>query len=115
MIRRPPRSTLSSSSAASDVYKRQYILRVITLRQVRLWVKRIDAHLAHKPAYPFAVDDHSIEVAQKCRDCPVSPCRLIRMDAVNLMHKLHRFIRDPFEGSGINAGSSNLQQRRLFG
>src|SRR5664280_3583377 len=24
MIRRPPRSTLSSSSAASDVYKRQY-------------------------------------------------------------------------------------------
>ena len=25
MIRRPPRSTLSSSSAASDVYKRQYM------------------------------------------------------------------------------------------
>src|SRR5665648_288977 len=28
MIRRPPRSTLSSSSAASDVYKRQVPLRV---------------------------------------------------------------------------------------
>src|SRR5674536_195419 len=27
MIRRPPRSTLSSSSAASDVYKRQPLLR----------------------------------------------------------------------------------------
>src|SRR5664280_2192282 len=27
MIRRPPRSTLSSSSAASDVYKRQFLLR----------------------------------------------------------------------------------------
>eukprot|EP00656_Telonema_subtile_P001842 TRINITY_DN1079_c0_g1_i2.p1 TRINITY_DN1079_c0_g1~~TRINITY_DN1079_c0_g1_i2.p1 ORF type:complete len:140 (-),score=4.47 TRINITY_DN1079_c0_g1_i2:28-447(-) len=26
MIRRPPRSTLSSSSAASDVYKRQFLL-----------------------------------------------------------------------------------------
>src|SRR5665648_1246863 len=26
MIRRPPRSTLSSSSAASDVYKRQFFL-----------------------------------------------------------------------------------------
>ena len=26
MIRRPPRSTLSSSSAASDVYKRQYTI-----------------------------------------------------------------------------------------
>eukprot|EP00828_Plagiopyla_frontata_P041992 TRINITY_DN6151_c0_g1_i2.p1 TRINITY_DN6151_c0_g1~~TRINITY_DN6151_c0_g1_i2.p1 ORF type:complete len:107 (+),score=29.66 TRINITY_DN6151_c0_g1_i2:87-407(+) len=28
MLRRPPRSTLSSSSAASDVYKRQYQRRV---------------------------------------------------------------------------------------
>src|SRR5664279_6521521 len=27
MIRRPPRSTLSSSSAASDVYKRQILFR----------------------------------------------------------------------------------------
>eukprot|EP00658_Telonema_sp_P-2_P014356 TRINITY_DN15460_c0_g1_i3.p1 TRINITY_DN15460_c0_g1~~TRINITY_DN15460_c0_g1_i3.p1 ORF type:complete len:100 (-),score=36.92 TRINITY_DN15460_c0_g1_i3:50-349(-) len=27
MIRRPPRSTLSSSSAASDVYKRQHLSR----------------------------------------------------------------------------------------
>src|SRR5664279_6483728 len=27
MIRRPPRSTLSSSSAASDVYKRQHLQR----------------------------------------------------------------------------------------
>src|SRR5665648_772628 len=30
MIRRPPRSTLSSSSAASDVYKRQLVLAVGT-------------------------------------------------------------------------------------
>src|SRR5664280_2378984 len=29
MIRRPPRSTLSSSSAASDVYKRQVLYRVV--------------------------------------------------------------------------------------
>src|SRR5665648_1168062 len=28
MIRRPPRSTLTSSSAASDVYKRQVLLRL---------------------------------------------------------------------------------------
>ena len=28
MIRRPPRSTLDRSSAASDVYKRQFIRRV---------------------------------------------------------------------------------------
>ena len=30
MIRRPPRSTLSSSSAASDVYKRQLETRINT-------------------------------------------------------------------------------------
>ena len=29
MIRRPPRSTLDRSSAASDVYKRQVLLRVV--------------------------------------------------------------------------------------
>src|SRR5665648_382528 len=31
MIRRPPRSTLSSSSAASDVYKRQAISSLVTI------------------------------------------------------------------------------------
>ena len=31
MIRRPPRSTLSSSSAASDVYKRQVAVGVYAL------------------------------------------------------------------------------------
>eukprot|EP00828_Plagiopyla_frontata_P030669 TRINITY_DN40103_c0_g1_i1.p1 TRINITY_DN40103_c0_g1~~TRINITY_DN40103_c0_g1_i1.p1 ORF type:complete len:116 (-),score=32.49 TRINITY_DN40103_c0_g1_i1:21-368(-) len=33
MIRRPPRSTLSSSSAASDVYKRQIKKKVIQKQQ----------------------------------------------------------------------------------
>eukprot|EP00658_Telonema_sp_P-2_P056308 TRINITY_DN44774_c0_g1_i1.p1 TRINITY_DN44774_c0_g1~~TRINITY_DN44774_c0_g1_i1.p1 ORF type:complete len:103 (+),score=10.17 TRINITY_DN44774_c0_g1_i1:86-394(+) len=33
MIRRPPRSTLSSSSAASDVYKRQVCVCVFYLMQ----------------------------------------------------------------------------------
>eukprot|EP00658_Telonema_sp_P-2_P033385 TRINITY_DN24515_c0_g1_i2.p1 TRINITY_DN24515_c0_g1~~TRINITY_DN24515_c0_g1_i2.p1 ORF type:complete len:227 (-),score=46.44 TRINITY_DN24515_c0_g1_i2:101-781(-) len=39
MIRRPPRSTLSSSSAASDVYKRQYQRRV--RGRVVLWTMRV--------------------------------------------------------------------------
>ena len=30
MIRRPPRSTLDRSSAASDVYKRQILLKLVT-------------------------------------------------------------------------------------
>src|SRR5450756_294089 len=36
MIRRPPRSTQSRSSAASDVYKRQVLLDVIELRTSEL-------------------------------------------------------------------------------
>ena len=36
MIRRPPRSTLSSSSAASDVYKRQVYLFMISDMSVKL-------------------------------------------------------------------------------
>src|SRR5664279_3418033 len=40
MIRRPPRSTLSSSSAASDVYKRQDII----LSLVKSDVEKIDAN-----------------------------------------------------------------------
>src|SRR5664279_783210 len=36
MIRRPPRSTLSSSSAASDVYKRQ------VLPQYFMWVNKVN-------------------------------------------------------------------------
>eukprot|EP00658_Telonema_sp_P-2_P000781 TRINITY_DN10283_c0_g1_i1.p1 TRINITY_DN10283_c0_g1~~TRINITY_DN10283_c0_g1_i1.p1 ORF type:complete len:138 (-),score=54.23 TRINITY_DN10283_c0_g1_i1:95-508(-) len=36
MIRRPPRSTLSSSSAASDVYKRQSMKRILSAKQLQM-------------------------------------------------------------------------------
>src|SRR5674536_249962 len=39
MIRRPPRSTLSSSSAASDVYKRQ--LSGLAINQFRLYAPEV--------------------------------------------------------------------------
>eukprot|EP00828_Plagiopyla_frontata_P015325 TRINITY_DN198_c0_g1_i4.p1 TRINITY_DN198_c0_g1~~TRINITY_DN198_c0_g1_i4.p1 ORF type:complete len:499 (-),score=131.82 TRINITY_DN198_c0_g1_i4:87-1583(-) len=41
MIRRPPRSTLSSSSAASDVYKRQYQRRVHGVNKDKIKQKQI--------------------------------------------------------------------------
>eukprot|EP00656_Telonema_subtile_P005470 TRINITY_DN12485_c0_g1_i2.p1 TRINITY_DN12485_c0_g1~~TRINITY_DN12485_c0_g1_i2.p1 ORF type:complete len:121 (+),score=23.56 TRINITY_DN12485_c0_g1_i2:66-428(+) len=62
MIRRPPRSTLSSSSAASDVYKRQHVHRSVFLdirdvqqsleggeeaQSMRKWTRRHDG----RPSY----------------------------------------------------------------
>src|SRR5664280_3918216 len=44
MIRRPPRSTLSSSSAASDVYKRQVQIRAGVRNQ---YCSRTPARLVH--------------------------------------------------------------------
>src|SRR5664279_6646823 len=47
MIRRPPRSTLSSSSAASDVYKRQVYALVVPVPRQRATIgkaHRIENH-----------------------------------------------------------------------
>src|SRR5674536_152278 len=51
MIRRPPRSTLSSSSAASDVYKRQVAGQTVTAREVT------DAAAEGEPTDPVGGDD----------------------------------------------------------
>src|SRR5450756_3219262 len=50
MIRRPPRSTQSRSSAASDVYKRQFVKQV----QDELGVERRFWGVATKPGKPLA-------------------------------------------------------------
>src|SRR5450756_3187097 len=44
MIRRPPRSTQSRSSAASDVYKRQMLIRVTLDRRRHVRHRREAAH-----------------------------------------------------------------------
>src|SRR5450756_3232845 len=43
MIRRPPRSTQSRSSAASDVYKRQVIAWMHTFSPAKMWIAGLDA------------------------------------------------------------------------
>src|SRR5665648_1355 len=48
MIRRPPRSTLSSSSAASDVYKRQVELRELLIIQAES-PPSLHEHLGERP------------------------------------------------------------------
>src|SRR5664280_2394245 len=51
MIRRPPRSTLSSSSAASDVYKRQGMIRVVDpLTGKQIDTVNIGVYIASSPA-----------------------------------------------------------------
>src|SRR5664280_3929026 len=47
MIRRPPRSTLSSSSAASDVYKRQGDLQAIQQQSRKLVVDLVAEQRLH--------------------------------------------------------------------
>src|SRR5674536_252187 len=52
MIRRPPRSTLSSSSAASDVYKRQPLKESMSLSKIvigtlKQFILRRSDHMLH--------------------------------------------------------------------
>src|SRR5664279_4727263 len=50
MIRRPPRSTLSSSSAASDVYKRQLLYCCNDVVDISVGQRRV--HLEHQARLP---------------------------------------------------------------
>ena len=43
MIRRPPRSTQSRSSAASDVYKRQVMSLQVTAKNLRIDLQKLQA------------------------------------------------------------------------
>ena len=54
MIRRPPRSTQSRSSAASDVYKRQLVI-VVLLSHAAEQPPQADAVGAHDDWFHFAV------------------------------------------------------------
>src|SRR5450756_1739926 len=55
MIRRPPRSTQSRSSAASDVYKRQRPITTPCRRERGRLAKRRDAPAAHSTLAPLCL------------------------------------------------------------
>src|SRR5665648_784990 len=71
MIRRPPRSTLSSSSAASDVYKRQVYIQNTTfcsshyLYNVLLFEFRFCINLFFCFAFLVPLRDFIIRIAQR--------------------------------------------------
>src|SRR5665648_380586 len=83
MIRRPPRSTLSSSSAASDVYKRQQLAlaleapRAPALRPLGDW----DALVADYATTGVTIAHHPLELlrAALARDGAVSSHDLQRL------------------------------------
>src|SRR5665648_279752 len=60
MIRRPPRSTLSSSSAASDVYKRQVLddVALVSRAHHELLVPVVGEELHDVPQHRLAADFH---------------------------------------------------------
>ena len=60
---------------------------MIALAQIGLRIYCIDAHIAHDPAYPLAVDDKPVIPAYDPCDCPVSPCRMGGMYFIDPAHK----------------------------
>ena len=60
MIRRPPRSTLDRSSAASDVYKRQ-VLRI--LFEIRKIIIDVTASVEDFPALQVGIPQENVAVA----------------------------------------------------
>ena len=59
MMRRPPRSTLSSSSAASDVYKRQdqsELAALIGLDDDPIGYKEVEIEISSHSSGPFSSD-----------------------------------------------------------
>ena len=79
MIRRPPRSTLSSSSAASDVYKRQKMdWKQITASSVGVWRDKLDI-ITH-PGRRGGTDFMNNKAMQVKRSKPTSPLYYWTMD-----------------------------------
>src|SRR5665648_786035 len=71
MIRRPPRSTLSSSSAASDVYKRQHADPTATVR--------VSAHVLrqHAAGVADAIDDNPAVTVRPTEPETISNLRIV--------------------------------------
>ena len=78
MLRRPPRSTLSSSSAASDVYKRQD--NQVTVEQVRRQLAE-DYPLAAVPFDDYVEKSDVLEPAMHDQPVTVTPARIRRMES----------------------------------
>ena len=84
MIRRPPRSTLDRSSAASDVYKRQVLDEPTSFLDIRhkLELLTILKDLVHRKRVAVLMSLHELDLAQKISDYIVC-CLLYTSDAAD--------------------------------
>src|SRR5665648_1269220 len=81
MIRRPPRSTLSSSSAASDVYKRQALAKLCLL-------PKSSPHDILIMEFVFQEETLHNSVMQRAQDASLEQLGLL-----SFMYKLRRLIK----------------------
>eukprot|EP00658_Telonema_sp_P-2_P021883 TRINITY_DN18728_c0_g1_i1.p1 TRINITY_DN18728_c0_g1~~TRINITY_DN18728_c0_g1_i1.p1 ORF type:complete len:291 (+),score=66.11 TRINITY_DN18728_c0_g1_i1:120-992(+) len=100
MIRRPPRSTLSSSSAASDVYKRQHAIRARLERTKRLLEMQAACGLP-------ALDHQSVP-----REVAVPKNAMDGHEAAAKLHQL--FVAADIDGSGSLDSRELIQVVRAF-
>ena len=116
MVRRPPRSTLDRSSAASEVYKRQVLLRLDAtetkadqaaiereLAIQKMQLRRIDAELQHQPLRQQSDDD-----AELLAQAPVSYTHLRAHETVlDLVCRLLLEKNKNIKKTQINAAMKN--------
>src|SRR5674536_385708 len=88
MIRRPPRSTLSSSSAASDVYKRQ-VLKVWSLAPVGAG-DRLDVVAPPPPGLQNEASDHPALHVQQLHPAVLEVSDLVGLAEVLIFDYLGR-------------------------
>src|SRR5450756_3025508 len=81
MIRRPPRSTQSRSSAASDVYKRQLVDQVLA-REVR---QGVDGQAFARPAQDGLDAGEQLRVVERL-------CQVVVGATLEALHDVMRFV-----------------------
>src|SRR5664279_5958649 len=96
MIRRPPRSTLSSSSAASDVYKRQVQIPESQLKSLysgKLLIQELkDGEWYKYTIGNFERYDQALELLKTCQ---IRKAFIVAYDSQNIKQDIKTIIKDP--------------------
>src|SRR5678809_246243 len=113
MIRRPPRSTLDRSSAASDVYKRQ----VCDVYQfVRKNYREINRRERFRPVVQHDVKEEwcaQLSVGRRTTNEVIVECRVgVDVNVRNLSRRRHRFTGEKYDKQ--NQATTNPEHAHTF-